>query len=396
MQRRALEIDERLGRLDGMANDYRGLGNVLETRGIDGCGEAYREALEIDERLGRLAGMAEARRNLGNVLHTRGDLDGAEQMLRKVLEIGELLGSLKLMASAYGNLGNVAFTREDLATAEQTHRKSIEINERLGRPEGMALGYSNLGNVLCVRGDLTEQSSCSAERWRFTNAWAASTGWRLLTSTSDASWARGDLDQAEQMQRKALEIVEHHGGLERMAVSYENLSEVFRRRGDLDGAEQMQHKVMEINDRLGRLEGIAYSHMAFGTIRDARGDTEGACREWRSALGLFQTLGLERMALQMTAWLEASEHRTETTFDSGQALRPPGANRRIRHEPRGSRIREPLASSSRRAVPPPTYPGNPALRLFRLRRRLPDSGACPKLYWKVRCAALALNLRSVS
>jgi hypothetical protein len=43
----------------------------------------YRNALEIDERLGRLEGLANQCGNLGNVLQIRGDLVGADAMHRR-------------------------------------------------------------------------------------------------------------------------------------------------------------------------------------------------------------------------------------------------------------------------------------------------------------------------
>ena len=68
---------------------------MLYTRGnLEGAEQMYRRALEIDERLGRLEGMATTYRNLGNMLRTRGDLVRAEQMYRKALETAEQLGSL--------------------------------------------------------------------------------------------------------------------------------------------------------------------------------------------------------------------------------------------------------------------------------------------------------------
>jgi hypothetical protein len=66
----------------------------------------YYKSLEINEKLGRLEGMAIQYGNLGIVLKTRGDLDGAEKMYHKALLINEQLGQLEGMASDYGNLGN--------------------------------------------------------------------------------------------------------------------------------------------------------------------------------------------------------------------------------------------------------------------------------------------------
>jgi tetratricopeptide (TPR) repeat protein len=92
----------------------------------------FRKALEIDEKVGRLEGMANAYGNLGIVMRTRGDLDGAEGMFRTSLEIEEKLGRLDGMASDYGNLGAVMAQRGDLAAAREMWERSRDLFARLG------------------------------------------------------------------------------------------------------------------------------------------------------------------------------------------------------------------------------------------------------------------------
>ena len=52
----------------------------------------HRKSLEIDEALGRKEGMASAYGNLGILYAIRGELDRAEEMYRKSLELNEALG----------------------------------------------------------------------------------------------------------------------------------------------------------------------------------------------------------------------------------------------------------------------------------------------------------------
>jgi tetratricopeptide (TPR) repeat protein len=137
-----------------LAVAYGNLGIVMQTRGdLDGAEAMHRKALAINEKLGRLEGMASDYGNLGVVMRTRGDLDGAEAMHRKSLAIHEKLGRLEGMASDYSNFGIVMKTRGDLDGAEAMYRKALEIDEELGRLEGMANSYANLGNVMRIRGD---------------------------------------------------------------------------------------------------------------------------------------------------------------------------------------------------------------------------------------------------
>ena len=108
---------------------------------------------------------------------------------------------------------------------------------------------------------------------------------------------RGDLDQAEAMHRKSLEIEEKLGRLEGMASEYGNLGNVMQTRGDLDGAEEMYRKALEIDEKLGRLEGMANQYGNLGLIYKARGDLKQAEAMHRKSLEISEKLGwLEGMA----------------------------------------------------------------------------------------------------
>jgi len=211
MQRKALRINERLGRLDGMAANYNNLGVIYQTRGdLDQAELMQRKSLEINEKLGRLESMASNYTNLGVIYEIWRDLDQAEAMHRKSLEINEKLGRLEGMANNYGNLGTMYQTRDDLKQAEAMHRKALEIEENLGHLEGMASEYGNLGLV-----------------YR----------------------ARGDLDQAEVLLRKALQINEKLGRLEGMARQYGNLGLICRTRDDSSGAREHWNQARELFQR---------------------------------------------------------------------------------------------------------------------------------------------------
>ena len=110
-------------------------------------------------------------------------------------------------------------------------------------------------------------------------------------------YSLGDLDGAEAMHRKALEIEEKLGRLEGMANQYGNLGIVLRTRGDLDGAEAMYRKALEINEKLGRLEGMARQYGSLGNVLVTRGDLDGAEAMYRKSLEIDEKLGrLEGMA----------------------------------------------------------------------------------------------------
>ena len=306
MYEKALEISERLGRLEGMANQYGNLGLIAQTRGdLDEAEKMLRKSLEIEERLGHLEGMAAACGNLGLIYETRGDLDEAEKMLRKSLEIAERLGHLEGMAADYGNLGLVAQTRGDLDEAEKMHRKALEIDERLGHLEGMAADYGNLGLVAQTRGDLDGAEKMHRKALDINECLGRLEGMANQYGNLGAlCQARGDLDEAEKMLRKSLEINERLGRLEGMANQYGNLGLVAQTRGDLDEAEKMHRKSLEINERLGRLEGMAAAYSNLGLIYRTRGDFRQARELWTKARDLHAKIGMPQMVKQMQDWLD--------------------------------------------------------------------------------------------
>jgi len=94
------------------------------------------KSLEINEKLGRLGGVASQYGNLGLIYRRRGDLEMAEQMHIKSLEIDQKLGRMEGMASNYGNLGAVCEQRGDVEKATEYWEKALELFKKIGmKPE---------------------------------------------------------------------------------------------------------------------------------------------------------------------------------------------------------------------------------------------------------------------
>jgi tetratricopeptide (TPR) repeat protein len=90
--------------------------------------------LEIDKKLGRLEGMANAYAGLGIIYGMNLDLDRAEELLKKALEIHERMGQQEGMASDYGNLGIVYKQRGDLEKTREYWEKSRDLYKNIGIP----------------------------------------------------------------------------------------------------------------------------------------------------------------------------------------------------------------------------------------------------------------------
>ncbi len=77
-----------------MAIQYGNLGRIYFMRGeLDRAEEMHKKALAIDEKLGRQEGMASCYSDLGLTYQIRGELDRAEEMYQKALALFKAVGA---------------------------------------------------------------------------------------------------------------------------------------------------------------------------------------------------------------------------------------------------------------------------------------------------------------
>ena len=102
---------------------------------------------------------------------------------------------------------------------------------------------------------------------------------------------RGELEKAEEMHKRALEIARQIGKVEEMARQYSNLGNVYEKKGELDKAEEMYKRALEINEKLGRIEGMAINYGNLGLIYRSHGELDKAKEMFRDGLKIDEKLG---------------------------------------------------------------------------------------------------------
>jgi len=310
MHNKSLEINKKLGRLEGMANQYTNLGVIYETKGdLDKAEDMHNKSLEINKKLGRLEGMANQYGNLGLIYRTKGDLEKAEEMFLKILKIHEKLSDEGGMSKDYTNLGLIYETKGDLDKAEDMHNKSLEIAEKLDNKMIMASAYGNLGLIYRRKGDLDKAEEMHKKSLEI----AEKLDNKMIMASAYGNLGliyrvRGDLAKAEDMHNKSLEIEKKLGRLEGMASEYGNLGLIYRTKGDLDQAEDMHKKSLEIEKKLGRLEGMAADYGNLGVIYEQRGDIGKAREYWEKAVGLYKKIGMPHMVEKVEGWIRGLEN----------------------------------------------------------------------------------------
>ena len=185
-----------------------------------------------------------------------------------------------------------------LDSAEGMSKQALKLVKKGTADEASLLG--NLGLIFRTRGDLDPAEAMHRKALEIEEKLGRPEGKATDYGNLGLIYqARGDLDQAEKMHRTSLEIFEELGGLEGTATGYGNLGVIYMTRGDLDEAEKMHRKSLEIHEKLGRLEGMANQYANLGLIYKRRGDLDQAEAMHRKSLEVNERLGrLEGMANQ--------------------------------------------------------------------------------------------------
>jgi len=228
--------------------------------------------------------------------------------------------------------GEFLFRVGRLDQARLLFERAIEIaSEDTGQDYALANAYGHLGSVLKVRGDLDEAEQMYRKSLEINEKLGRVEGMaKAYGNLGFVLRTRGDLDGAEEVYRKSLEIDLKLGHLEGIAKAHRNLGGVLYARGDLDGAERMLRESLRINEKLGRLEGMAKSYGNLGIVMQARGNLDGAEEVYRKALQLNEKLGrLEGMAnafgnLGNVLWargdLDAAEQMSRKSLEIDEKL----------------------------------------------------------------------------
>ena len=92
-----------------------------------------------------------------------------------------------------------------------------------------------------------------------------------------------------------------------MASEYGNWGIVYYERGELNKAEDMYKKALEIDKKIGRLEGQAIRYFNLGIVYKQRGDIGKAKEYWEKAVGLFKKIGMPHKVEKIEKWISELE-----------------------------------------------------------------------------------------
>jgi len=145
-------------------------------------------------------------------------------------------------------------------------------------------------------------------RQRFATVIAGTTNTQILFLAFEFYFRTGDIETAEEVTQHCL-AVSARSSVD-LANAYGNLGIVHQRRGNLDEAEAMYRKALDLYEELGHKEGMANAYVNLGIVHDARGNLDEAEAMYRKALDLLEKLGSPK-AESVREWLSALNAKTD-------------------------------------------------------------------------------------
>jgi tetratricopeptide (TPR) repeat protein len=176
-------------------------------------------------------------------------------------------------------------------TAISLSQRALEMIAKSSKEEEAAL-TGNLGLIYGRRGELDKAEEMNLKSLEIEKKLGRQEGMaRQLGNLGAIHLKRGELDKAEEMHRKSLDIAEKLGLQEIMASDYGNLGLIYIRRGELDKAEEMYLKSLEISEPCGMMELTANQHGNLGLVYMYKGELDKAEQMFMKILKIHKDLG---------------------------------------------------------------------------------------------------------
>jgi tetratricopeptide (TPR) repeat protein len=109
-----------------------------------------------------------------------------------------------------------------------------------------------------------------------------------------AHFQLGQLDQAAERYRNAIELRRQIGDQRGVAAATANVARIDLRRGDFDRARTGLQQALEVVEAIGDRQTVANLHNEIGSLEEQRGDYRAALERYRRALAALRDLGNQR------------------------------------------------------------------------------------------------------
>jgi type II secretory pathway predicted ATPase ExeA/tetratricopeptide (TPR) repeat protein len=199
---------------------------------------------------------------------------------------------------------------------------STDGSARAQPDKAMATAYSNLAILYQTRGELDQAERMYKKALEIHKALGEhrESIARDYNNLGYIYWSRGDLEQAETVYRKSLELHQALGKRAGMADNYANLGSVYWTRRDLAKAEAMYRQALMLNEALDRTEKLANNYGNLGVVYQTRGDLQEAQAMHRKAIAIYERAGRQTEGLANAYGNLGSVYRRAGNLDDAEAM----------------------------------------------------------------------------
>ncbi len=253
---KALEINERLGNLQGTGNNYNNIGLVYYSifdypRAL----EYYQKTFEINERTGNKTGMGNSLGNIGNIYYELHDYPRAIEYFNKALDISESTKNLRSIAGNLVNLGNVYTQLLDYPKALEYKQRALKINEQLGNPSSIANNLGNLGIVYLSLKDYPAALKCHEQALAISEKIKDSKGAAFsYANIGNVHYYQKNYNQAAEYELKAFDLAQGVRSLDVASNALLYLSQIYEAKKNPDSAYLAYKGYILLKDSIDNVE----------------------------------------------------------------------------------------------------------------------------------------------
>ncbi|MCB9761055.1 MAG: CHAT domain-containing protein [Alphaproteobacteria bacterium] len=344
----SLEIRQRFGELDEVADGWQDMGSTLWDMGeLSDAERYYAQALDVFQELGRDSDAASCLTNLGSLAWIRGDLDTAHANYEAALGIYRALGQRFDESDVLQRMGDLQGERGAFTAAYASLDEAIRIREALGMRGAVGETLLSLGQTLERQGNLPlaidtytralglfrevgdraqeadalnrlawahfldKDTAAATEQVRQALALQREIGdaegaaQSLVTLANFTASFAGDLDQAEALADEALATARALPSKPREADALEALAGIYANRGQLQRAHDTFSEALALFEAIGDKGRQAQLLARMADVEQSWGQYEACVATYERVIGIAQEAGLpsvEANALLQIAW----------------------------------------------------------------------------------------------